>query len=326
MIELTAVHEEWPLASAFSISRGTKTSSNVIVVELRDGEFVGRGECLPYARYGETIESVLAQIESQRADLGAGMDTDSLQENLAPGAARNALDCALWDLKAKRSGSTVWELMGLPKPDPITTVYTIGVDTPEKMGAIAKENAARPIMKLKLTGEGDLDRVAAIQENAPNSKFVVDANEGWSPDMVEPFSAELAKLGVAMIEQPLPAASDAMLADLEHPVPICADESAHTCKELPELIGRYDMINIKLDKTGGLTEAMALKKAALDAGMGIMVGCMIGTSLAMAPALLVAQGAEVVDQDGPLLLAKDRTNGLTYTGSVISPALPELWG
>ncbi len=326
MVDLSAVHEEWPLAAAFSISRGTKTASHVVVVTLRDGDAVGHGECVPYPHYGETVESVLAQIESLRGALEGGLDNAGLQTSLAPGAARNALDCALWDLAAKKAGKPVWSLLDLPPPEPITTVYTIGLDTPEKMGAVARENAERPIMKLKLTGDGDLERVAAIRENAPRTKFVVDANEGWSPDMVEPFSKELAALGVTMIEQPLPAGQDAVLAELEHPVPICADESSHTRKELADLVGRYDMVNIKLDKTGGLTEALLMKQAAQEAGMGIMVGCMVGTSLSMAPALLVAQGAEVVDQDGPLLLARDRQHGLTYSGSVISPAASELWG
>ena len=326
MIALQAQHEEWPLAAAFSISRGTKTASHVVTVTLTEGDAVGHGECVPYPRYGETVDSVLQQIESMRSHLADGLDTDGLQNLLPPGAARNALDCALWDLAAKRTGTPVWSRLGLPQPEPIVTVYTIGLDTPEKMGEVAKRNAARPLMKLKLTGEGDLDRVAAIRENAPDSSFVVDANEGWSPEMVEPFSEKLAALGVSMIEQPLPADADAVLADLAHPVPICADESAHTCKELGALIGRYDMINIKLDKTGGLTEALRLKAAAEEAGLEIMVGCMVGTSLSMAPALLVAQGARVVDQDGPLLLARDRAHGLHYSGSVISPAEPQLWG
>jgi len=327
MVLLKSVyHESWPLAAAFSISRGTKTSAEVVVVELADGAHRGRGECVPYPRYGESIESVMAQIESVRNDLTNGMDRMALQTVMPAGAARCALDAAFWDLEAKRSGRRAWELAGLPEPGSVTTVYTISLDTPEKMGASAKANAARPLMKLKLTGTGDLDRVAAVRQNAPDTELVVDANEGWSPDMVEPFSAELAALGVKMIEQPLPASDDAVLASLAHPIPICADESVHTRDGLAALADRYDMINIKLDKTGGLTEGLALKREAEAAGLGIMVGCMVGTSLSMAPAVLLAQGAAVVDLDGPLLLAKDRDGGLTFTGSVISPPAGSLWG
>lgn len=327
MVLLKSVcHESWPLAAAFSISRGTKTTAEVVVVELTDGDFRGRGECVPYPRYGETVESVMAQIEAMQNDLANGMDRIALQSAMPAGAARCALDGAFWDLEAKRAGCRAWQLAGEAEPGTVTTVYTISLDTPEKMGASAKANAARPLMKLKLTGEGDLDRVAAVRQNAPNTELVVDANEGWSPDMVEPFSAELAALGVTMIEQPLPASDDAVLASLAHPIPICADESVHTRDGLSALVDRYDMINIKLDKTGGLTEGLALKREAQAAGLGIMVGCMVGTSLSMAPAVLLGQGAAVVDLDGPLLLAKDRADGLSFNGSVISPPAPSLWG
>ncbi len=314
------------MAAAFSISRGTKTSAEVVVVELTDGENKGRGECVPYPRYGESVESVIGQIESLRDALASGLDRAGLQQAMSAGAARCALDGAFWDIEAKQSGKRAWQIAGLSEPGSVTTAYTISLDTPEKMGASAKKNSARPLMKLKLTGEGDLERVAAVRENAPNTDIIVDANEGWSQGMVEPFSAELAGLGVKMIEQPLPAADDAILADLAHPIPICADESVHTRDGLADLVNRYDMINIKLDKTGGLTEALALKREAEAAGLGIMIGCMVGTSLSMAPAVLAAQGAAVVDLDGPLLLAEDRADGLAFEGSVIAPPAPNLWG
>ncbi|MEQ9490857.1 MAG: dipeptide epimerase [Alphaproteobacteria bacterium] len=326
MIDLTVSNESWPLAEVFTISRGSKTAAEVVVVELRDGSHTGRGECVPYARYGETVEGVMAALKEMRSQLSGDVTRQQIQSLLKPGAARNALDCAFWDLDAKRTGKPVWELAGLPKPGPLVTAFTLSLDTPEKMAAAASRNASRPLMKLKLTGEGDLERVAAVREAAPNTDLIVDANEGWSVEMVEPFSTDLAKHGVKMIEQPLPASDDRMLADVSHPVPLCADESAHTSAELDALIGRYDVINIKLDKTGGLTEALALRKAAEAAGLQIMIGCMVGTSLAMAPAVLVGQGAAFVDLDGPLLLAKDRDDGLEFSGSTLQPPKPALWG
>lgn len=326
MIDLTVSNESWPLAEVFTISRGSKTAAEVVVVELQDGSHTGRGECVPYARYGETVEGVMAALKEVRSQLSGDVTRQQIQSFMKPGAARNALDCAFWDLEAKRTGKPVWEQAGLPKPGPLVTAFTLSLDTPEKMAAAASRNASRPLMKLKLTGEGDLERVAAVREAAPNTDLIVDANEGWSVDMVEPFSTDLAKHGVKMIEQPLPAADDRMLADVSHPVPLCADESAHTSAELDALIGRYDVINIKLDKTGGLTEALALRKAAEAAGLQIMIGCMVGTSLAMAPAVLVGQGAAFVDLDGPLLLAKDRDDGLEFSGSTLQPPKPVLWG
>ena len=254
------------------------------------------------------------------------MDRHGLQSALKAGAARNAVDCALWDLEAKRSGKRAWQLAGLAAPPPVVTAYTLSLDTPEEMATNARANAARPLFKMKLSGEGDLERVAAVREAAPEARLIVDANEGWSLGMVEPFSAALARLGVEMIEQPLPATEDGMLGDVSHSVPLCADESAHVRHGLSDLIGKYEMINIKLDKTGGLTEALALKQAAEEAGLEIMIGCMLATSLAMAPGLLIAQGAKVVDLDGPLLLAEDRAEGLIYEGSLIHPPEPALWG
>ena len=326
MTELTVRKESWPLAEVFTISRGSKTAADVVVVELADGEHKGQGECVPYARYGETVDGVLEALSNLGPAVSNGMTRQDVQTVLKPGAARNALDCAFWDLDAKRNDTTVWQLAGLSAPGPLVTAYTLSLDTPEKMAASARRNADRPLMKLKLTGEGDIERVAAVREAAPNTDLIVDANEGWSVGMVEPFSTELAGYGVKMIEQPLPAADDSMLGDVSHPIPLCADESAHTSAELDALIGKYDVINIKLDKTGGLTEALALRKAAEVAGMQIMIGCMVGTSLAMAPAVLVGQGAAFVDLDGPLLLAEDRPGGLSFTGSVLQPPSPSLWG
>ena len=326
MRKLQLTHESWPIAGIFTISRGSKTSSEVILAEIEQDGRVGRGECVPYGHYGESIASVMAQLESQRPAIEGGRGRDALQAALPAGAARNALDCALWDLEAKLAGKPVWALAGLPQPGPVTTAYTLSLDTAEKMGASAKAQAARPLLKLKLAGPDDLDRVRAVRRNAPDARLIVDANEGWTAADYAALAPELVSLGVALIEQPLPAKADAPLGGLARPVPVCADESCHDRASLAHLAGRYDAVNIKLDKTGGLTEALALRQAALAAGYRIMVGCMLGTSLAMAPALLVAQGADVVDLDGPLLLARDRTPGLVYDGSRVAPALPALWG
>ncbi|MEQ8443151.1 MAG: L-Ala-D/L-Glu epimerase [Alphaproteobacteria bacterium] len=327
MARVTVRHDSFPIAGTFTISRGSKTTVEVVVAEISADGVTGRGECVPYARYGETIESVTDQIRDFGARVESGMDRAGLNAEMPAGAARNALDCALWDLEAKRSGKSVWQLAGLSEaPVALETAYTLSLDTPENMAAKATQNASRPLFKLKLTGEGDLDRVAAVRQAVPDARLIVDANEGWSVDMVEPFSRALADLGVAMIEQPLPVAEDGLLKNVAHPVPLCADESAHARDNFGDLIGKYEMINIKLDKTGGLTEALALKKMAEDAGMDIMVGCMLATSLGMAPAFLVAQGAAVVDLDGPLLLAEDRAPGFRFDGSTMHPPPEELWG
>jgi len=323
-MKLIARAEQWPLAEVFTISRGSRTETELVAIELADGEFIGHGECMANPRYGETQEDVLATLGG--LDLASGLDRDSLQALLPAGAARNALDCALWDLEAKRAGKRVWEMAGLTPPDSVTTAFTLSLATPEKMGASAKRHADRPLLKLKVTGEGDFERVAAVREGAPNARLIVDANEGWTADMVEPLSDELKTLGVEMIEQPLPAAKDAVLADLSHPVPLCADESCHTSADLAQLKGRYEIVNIKLDKTGGFTEALKLKQEAYDLGFQVMVGCMVATSLAMAPAHLVAQGVAYVDIDGPLLLARDRQPGLFYEGSSVGPPDAALWG
>jgi L-alanine-DL-glutamate epimerase-like enolase superfamily enzyme len=323
---LHAAREVFPIRGVFRISRGARTESVVVTATISEGGVRGRGECVPYPRYGESVDSVLDQIESARAAIEAGIDRDGLQGLLPAGAARNALDCALWDLEAKRAGKRVWEIAGLPAPAPLTTAYTLSVDTPENMEQAARNAASRPLLKIKLTGDGDLARVQAVRRGAPKARMIVDANEAWTAQHYESFAREIAGLGVELIEQPLPAGKDAGLADVEHPVPVCADESCHDSTTLDGLGTRYEAINIKLDKTGGLTEALRLRAAARAAGRRIMVGCMIGTSLAMAPAVLVAQGAEWVDVDGPLLLARDREPGLAYSGSIVTPPSAALWG
>jgi L-alanine-DL-glutamate epimerase-like enolase superfamily enzyme len=327
MPELTVRHESWPLAKAFAISRDAKTTADIVVAALSGDGVVGRGECVPYTHYGESVADTVAALELLAPAFAADrMDRLLLQEAIPPGAARNALDCALWDFEAKRSGVPVWRLAGLEEPGVVTTAYTLGLDTPEAMGRAARAESHRPLIKLKLAGDGDLDRVAAVRRNAPTARLIVDANEGWAPDQVEPLAIALARLGVEMIEQPLPADGDAMLSEIAHPIPFCADESCHDRGSLAALAGRYDVVNIKLDKTGGLTEALALRRAAEAMGLRVMVGCMVATSLAMAPATLLAQGAEIVDLDGPLLLACDRENSITYKASSVSPPVAALWG
>ena len=323
---LEVARERWPLRAAFTISRGSKTASEVVVARIREGEHEGRGECVPYPRYGETAEGVAAAIESLAPALRDGLGRTELQDMLPAGAARNALDCALWDLECKTKGVRAWKIAGLAAPGPLTTAYTLSLDSPEAMKAVAARNAARPLLKLKLGGSGDVDRVAAVREGAPEARIVVDANEGWTPEDYEALAPQLERLGVAMIEQPLPAGKDEALLHLERPVPVCADESCHDRATLQALAGRYDVVNIKLDKTGGLTEALALLDAARESGFAIMVGCMIATSLSMAPALLVADGAAFVDLDGPLLLAGDRPHGLRYDGALVHSPAPALWG
>ncbi|MFT5181801.1 MAG: L-alanine-DL-glutamate epimerase-like enolase superfamily enzyme [Alphaproteobacteria bacterium] len=326
MVTLETKIEIFPLRQRFSISRGSKTETVVVTVELRDGEYAGRGECGPNIRYDETPESVADEIAAMAAGIEGGLDRDGLQQAMPPGAARNALDCAFWDLQAKQTGQPVWALAGLAKPVPVETAFTLSVDTPVAMAEAARANASRPLLKLKLTGAGDLDRVRAVRQGAPDARLIVDANEAWTPADFTALATELAGIGVEMIEQPLPAGDDAALAALAHPVPICADESCHDRASVAELVDRYDMINIKLDKAGGLTEALATAAVARAVGLDIMVGCMVGTSLAMAPAHLVAQAAKIVDLDGPLLLAEDREPSLEVNGSRIFPPTAALWG
>ena len=324
---LSISRESWPLASPFRISRGARTASEVIVASIAEEAFAGRGECFPYARYDETLDSVEAQIASIEKAITDGAGREELLGLLPAGAARNAIDCALWDLDAKRSGRRAWDLAGSAEPGPVTTVYTLGVDTPEAMAKKAAGNRFRPRLKLKMTGDGlDLARIEAIHAAVPEAGLVVDANEGWTIGQFLDLAPRLGALGVEMIEQPLPAITDTELANVSRPVPVCADESCHDLESLASLSGKYDMINIKLDKTGGLTEAIRLRDAAREAGYGIMIGCMVGTSLAMAPAMLIANDARIVDLDGPLLLAGDRNPSLTYTESVIAAPPRVLWG
>ena len=326
MAELTVTTQSWPVRGRFTISRGSRSEVSVIVAQLRDRGHAGRGEGVPYARYGESIASVCAQIEGLGEAIASGMTREDLQQALPAGAARNALDCALWDLEAKRAGKRVWELAGCPAPKPLTSAYTLSLDTPEAMRAAAESHATRPLLKLKLAGPGDLERVKAVRQGAPDAAIIVDANEGWRAEDYLELAPALAKLRVRMIEQPLPADNDSALGDMARPVPVCADEACHDRASLARLKGFYDIVNIKLDKTGGLTEALALKAQAQRSGFGVMVGCMLATSLSMAPGVVVAQGAEVVDLDGPLLLDGDREHGLRYEGSLIYPPDAALWG
>ncbi len=325
-MEIRVFSESWPIRGSFTISRGSKTAAEVVVVELTEQGVTGRGECVPYARYGESVPDVIAQIESLMPALRDGLDRQGLQAALPAGAARNAVDCAFWDLESKQHRQRIWQRINQPAPQALLTAYTLSLDTPENMQQAAEENAARPLLKLKLAGAGDLARVAAVRTGSPAARIIVDANEGWSEQIYRELIPELQKLGVEMIEQPLPAGEDAILASLPRPIPICADESCHDSSTLSELIGRYDMINIKLDKTGGLTEALELRKQAEAAGMKLMVGCMLATSLAMAPAFVVAQGAQIVDLDGPLLLQKDRAAGFDYSDNQMHAPDAALWG
>jgi L-alanine-DL-glutamate epimerase-like enolase superfamily enzyme len=318
--------ERWPIAGAFTISRGAKTEAAVVVAALFDGERRGRGECVPYGRYGETIEAVAAEITAMGTQIARGLDRPALQAAMAPGAARNALDCAFWDLAAKQSGRPVHELAGLPPPQPLLTAYTISLAPAAAMAAAAEKVAGRALLKVKLGSPDDPARIAAVRRAAPRSELIVDANEGWTPDNLLENLAACANAGVTLVEQPLPADRDDALAKIARPLPVCADESVHAGASLPALVDKYDAVNIKLDKTGGLTEALAMARQAEALGFEIMVGCMVATSLAMAPAILVAQRARIVDLDGALLLARDRPDGLCYEDSRVHPAKPALWG
>ncbi len=325
-ITLRSATERWPIAGEFTISRGSKTEAVVIVAELCGGGHIGRGECVPYPRYGETPDATLTAIRAMDERLAAGLSRQELQAAMPPGAARNALDCALWDLEAKQAGQPVWRLIGQRPPQPLTTAYTISLGTPETMAAAASKAAGRSLLKIKLGGDGDPARITAIRRAVPHATLIVDANEAWTEADLERNLEACAAAGVTLVEQPLPAGRDAALAKIKRPIAVCADESVHDRASLDGLRERYDAINIKLDKTGGLTEALAMREAARKLGFEIMVGCMVATSLAMAPAMLVAQGASVVDLDGPLLLARDRNNGLRYDGSTVYPPDPALWG
>lgn len=322
-MKISVTHDAFQLAQVFTISRGSRTQADVLTVKIERGEKVGWGECVPYARYGETMESVEKQISS----LPDVFDRQVLLSLLPAGAARNAVDCALWDLEAKETGLPVHQLAGLDALHTEITAYTLSLGTPEAMNAQAAKNAFRPLLKTKLGGgDDDVDRIRAVRAGAVNSRIIVDANEGWTPELYQSLAPVLLNLGVEMVEQPLPAGGDDALRDMERVLPVCADESCHDSASLPDLKGKYDMVNIKLDKTGGLTEALKLRQAAIGQGYDVMVGCMVGSSLAMAPAILVAQGAAVVDLDGPLLLGEDRENKLFYDADGVHPARPELWG
>ena len=326
-MNLTVRIERWPLQRAFTISRGSKTEAVVVVAELERGGHRGRGEAVPYLRYGETPEGVAATIEAMGAALRGGLDRCGLETAMPSGAARNALDCALWDLQAKQAGRSAHDLAALPCAKSVVTAYTISLDKPEAMADAAARAASRPMLKVKLGGGGDdTERIAAVRRAAPKAELIVDANEGWGEDALERNLAACAQAGVTLIEQPLPEGRDAVLAQIRRPIPVCADESVHDRASLDAITGKYDAINVKLDKAGGLTEALALAAEAERRGFDIMVGCMVATSLAMAPAMLVAQRARVVDLDGPLLLAEDRPHGLRYEGSIVHPAEAALWG
>jgi len=328
-LTLTLAVERWPIRGAFTISRGAKTEAVVVVAALSDGRHLGHGECVPYARYGESVENVTAALEALRPRLAAGLTRIGLQAAMPAGAARNALDCAFWDLDAKRSGRPVHELLGLPAPRPVTTAYTISLGSPAVMAEAAAKAAGRALLKVKLGGNddgGDPERIAAVRAAAPKTTLIVDANEGWNEGSLAANFAACAQAGVQLIEQPLPEGRDQALARITRPIPVCADESVRGLASLPALVGQYDAVNIKLDKAGGLTEALAMVAEAERLGFTLMLGSMVATSLAVAPAMLVAQKARYVDLDGPLLLAKDRAPGLVYRDSLVFPATPALWG
>ncbi|HEX5379757.1 MAG TPA: N-acetyl-D-Glu racemase DgcA [Phenylobacterium sp.] len=318
--------ERWPTAQAFVIARGSKTEAHVLVVEIEQAGMLGRGEAVPYSRFGETMEQAMALAQGALPAVAAGASRAVLQRLMPAGAARNALDCALWDLEAKISGEPAWKAAGKARLDPVKTCFTLSLDTPEAMAAAARLAARRPMLKLKIGAPGDLDRVEAVRAAAPRTRLIVDANEGLGFDDLRRLAPDLAKLGVLLIEQPLKVGEDEALEGYDSPVMLCADESLRTRAELEFCARRYGCINVKLDKTGGLTEALALTAEARARGLGIMAGCMVATSLSMAPAMIIAQGAEFVDLDGPLLLARDRQPGLIYEGSMVRPPPRELWG
>jgi L-alanine-DL-glutamate epimerase-like enolase superfamily enzyme len=318
--------ERWPIAGSFTISRGAKTEAVTVVAAVTEGGHAGRGECVPYPRYGETPDATLAALQAMQEAVAAGLDRHALQAAMPAGAARNALDCALLDLEAKSRGQRIWTVLGRPAPHPCTTAFTISLGTPEAMAAATAKAAHRPLLKIKLGGDGDGERISAVRKAAPESELIVDANEAWTPDNLEQNLAACADAGVTLVEQPLPAGQDEALARIRRSVAVCADESVHDRASLAGLRARYDAVNIKLDKTGGLTEALAMADAAQALGFEIMIGCMVATSLAMAPAMLLAQQARFVDLDGPLLLARDRDDGLRYDGSLVYPPEATLWG
>jgi len=319
---ITVTPETFALRNPFTISRGTKTEARVLTVTVARQGATGRGECVPYPRYGESLESVAAQI----AALPPGITREALQSALPPGAARNAVDCALWDHAAKATGRRVWQIAGLPSPMPVEIAFTLSLDTPDRMREAAARNRHRAVLKVKLGTPEDMPRIEAVRQGAPGARLIVDANEGWTPEVYADLAPHLIGLGVEMVEQPLPAGTDGMLAEIARPLPVCADESAHDAAGLAGLVGRYDVVNLKLDKTGGLTEALRARDEARRLGFRVMVGCMVSTSLSMAPAILVAQGADWSDLDGPADMARDRDPPVVYDETRIHPADPRLWG
>lgn len=325
-LRLSVKIETWPIAGHFAISRGAKSEARVVVARLSDGEFHGCGECVPYARYGESVEAVAAALHDMAPKLTGDFTRAQLQQAMPPGAARNALDCALWDIEAKRAGLPAYALAGLPQPKPLVTAFTISLGSPEAMANAARAATHRPLLKIKLGAKGDGERIAATRAAVPHAELIVDANEGWNADTLAENLAACARAGVKLVEQPLPAGADEALRGVTHPVPICADESAHDSASLAALVGKYDAVNIKLDKTGGLTEALEMAAEAQRLGFDLMAGCMVATSLSMAPAMLIAQSSRFVDLDGPLLLVRDREHGLVYEGSLVHPPEPALWG
>ena len=324
-IKLDLFEESWPLSRVFTISRGAKTTAETIRVQLTSGPVTGQGECVPYAHYGETMESVISQIRSLSGDLQQGLSRRELLDRLPAGAARNAVDCALWDLEAKTTSRPVSELAGLEPPKPLITAYTISLDEPDIMAEEAA-GCSYPLLKLKLGAPGDAERITKVRNARPDARLIVDANEGWQPADLETLLQVAKTNTIEMVEQPLPAHADELLADISHPVPITADESCRDSDGLADLARRYDAINIKLDKTGGLTAALELLRHARTLDLKIMIGCMVATSLSMAPALLLGGAADWVDLDGPLLLREDRQPGLSYSGARVDPPVPELWG
>jgi L-alanine-DL-glutamate epimerase-like enolase superfamily enzyme len=323
---LTVEVERWPIRGGFTISRGSKHEAVVVVATVSDGRYRGRGECVPYARYGETVENVVTAVEACSSAIASGANRADLGTFLPAGAARNAIDCALWDFEAKRSGRSAAKLAGLLPLHAVETAFTISLASPEVMAAKAREASGYPLLKLKLGGDGDEARLVAVRDAVPHARLIADANEAWQPHEVESLLAVAAAVGVELVEQPLPAGNDEILAHVERLVPVCADESVHDRTSLDLLVGRFDAVNIKLDKTGGLTEALVVAARARALWLKVMVGSMVATSLAMAPALLLAQDADFVDLDGPLLLARDRVPGLAYDGGIIAPPTSELWG
>ncbi len=325
-MRLNVRKQTWPIDGSFAISRGSRSEVNTVIVELIDGDYCGQAECVPYAHYGETVQSVLAQIEQIRSSLENGSNQADIQKLMSAGAARNAVDCALWDLHAKSSGTSAWETVGLPCPQSTTTAYTLSLDAPSEMEKNARIQATRPLLKIKVGSEDDIARVEAVRKGAPDAALIVDANEAWNDLNIVSNLAAMAQLGVSMVEQPIPADADDILYSLDRPLPVCADEACHTTAGLQNLVGKYDVINIKLDKTGGLTEALRLLSAAQSEGLDIMVGCMLGSSLAMAPAYALAGSAKFVDLDGPLLLAEDFDPPIDFDGSIMMRPVTALWG